>query len=885
MKRNFIILFIILSTIITLSINQYKQYYIKKSLKTTTEQFDKIYKTILNDKYEQSSIILTGISKIFKVDKVLYDVLSADESKKNELRKRVYENFKNRYKKLHSLGLRQLHVYLADGKSFLRMHKPNIYGDNLANVRDAIKYVSTTHLPLNTFEVGVYSYGFRAIYPIFYNKEYVGIIELSFAANTITSEIMRHYFVLSNFFLKDTQKTRNNIALDNNVYKPSHHEGYYYDKEVLKEIKIVSGKDMLKLMPSKEITLKIMNAGKGNIPMSVYDEDINSIFTMIPIVNESNNKNVAFLTIRSKADNINSFNQSILIITILSILLVGLVLLVIYSAIAKKDRYQKILDLASDGVYILDLNSKLIECSENVSTMLGYSKKELYTMSLSDIDAVNNLEKFKETFEHLDNYTNTFKTKHKRKDGSIFDVQVNARLVHYNDTRYIYASVRDISEDKRKEEALLLSKKRFEQAELLGNVGSWEYNIETKEFWVSNQSKSIFGLLVADSTSLTAELIENCVPENKRVHQALLNLIEKGSEYNLKYKINPFDGSKSRIVTSIASVKFDEFKNPIKVTGLIQDITEKSILQKEIEDEKNRFFLAIEGSKDGLWDWNIETNELFFSERFEVMLGYDIGDLSKTFDDWFGLLHPDDKEQASKNVQEYLDTKGKGNYENTFRLRMKDSSWKWIFSRGKAQFDEDGKALRFVGFNTDITEQKESQNKLDYIAKHDSLTNLPNRFLLSELLRYSMSTMKRNNKKLALLFIDLDGFKEVNDTLGHEAGDEVLITIASRMKKAVRASDIVARLGGDEFVIVITDLNKKEDVVPLIQQLLSDIALSIKYNENTMNVSASIGVSMYPQITDIGNELLLRQADQAMYSAKTSGKNQYKFFNIESSVL
>jgi diguanylate cyclase (GGDEF)-like protein/PAS domain S-box-containing protein len=304
---------------------------------------------------------------------------------------------------------------------------------------------------------------------------------------------------------------------------------------------------------------------------------------------------------------------------------------------------------------------------------------------------------------------------------------------------------------------------------------------------------------------------------------------------------------------------------------------------KELQDERNRFSLAVEGSKDGLWDWNIQTDELFFSERFEIMLGYNVGDLPRNIDAWFGLLHPDDKDDVSKAVQDYLNYNSKSNYEGSFRLRAKDGSWIWILGRGKALFDTDGTLIRFVGFNTDISQQKEYQKKLDHTAKHDSLTHLPNRFLLSELLTHEMHIVKRNNKQLALCFIDLDGFKEVNDKYGHEAGDEVLSTVASRMSEIVRESDIVSRLGGDEFVIVISNLKSSSEVIPMLQRLLSDLSSDIPYNKNKIRVSASIGVSFYPQDIDIGNEALLRQADQAMYDAKLLGKNQYQFFNVEAS--
>lgn len=319
------------------------------------------------------------------------------------------------------------------------------------------------------------------------------------------------------------------------------------------------------------------------------------------------------------------------------------------------------------------------------------------------------------------------------------------------------------------------------------------------------------------------------------------------------------------------------------VLGIAHDITQRHNLQNQLEEEKNRFSLAIEGAQDGLWDWNLLTDEVYLTERFETMLGYDVGELPQNTQAWFGLLHPDDKSDTEKVVKEYLEQKGKGNYENTFRLRSKDGSWRWILGRGKAQFDKNGKPVRFVGFNTDISKQVEYQKKLDHIAKHDVLTQLPNRFLLSELLTYAMHKTKRENKYLALLFIDLDGFKDVNDTYGHDIGDEVLLSVASKMNDIIRESDIVSRIGGDEFVVVASGLHSHNEIFPLLQRLLSDLSSDIIYDDKRIKISASIGVSFYPQIKDIGNESLIRQADQAMYDAKLSGKNQYKFFNIAAS--
>lgn len=304
-----------------------------------------------------------------------------------------------------------------------------------------------------------------------------------------------------------------------------------------------------------------------------------------------------------------------------------------------------------------------------------------------------------------------------------------------------------------------------------------------------------------------------------------------------------------------------------------------------LEEERNLFSLAIEGSKDGLWDWNLQNDHFQFSERFEIMLGYNLGELPNNISIWLDLLHPDDKVKAQEVVKKYLASYGKEDYENTFRLKAKDGSWCWILGRGKALFDSEGTPLRFVGFTTDISPLIEAQEKLDNIAKHDALTHLPNRFLLSELLMRAMHGAKRNQNMLALLFIDLDGFKSINDTYGHDTGDKVLITIANRMNKLIRGNDIASRLGGDEFVIVLSDLQNKDEIIPILERFLKELSSTIVVNENSLHVSVSIGVNFYSEEDNIDYETFINQSDQAMYDAKYSGKNQYKFFKKQNSAI
>jgi len=195
--------------------------------------------------------------------------------------------------------------------------------------------------------------------------------------------------------------------------------------------------------------------------------------------------------------------------------------------------------------------------------------------------------------------------------------------------------------------------------------------------------------------------------------------------------------------------------------------------------------------------------------------------------------------------------------------------------------DENNKISNYLGIFSDITEQKEHQKYIEHIAHYDALTGLPNRVLLADRLKQGMVAAQRRQQPLAVAYLDLDGFKNINDTYGHSVGDKLLMQIAQRMKLVVRNGDTVARLGGDEFVAVLQDLSDINSSVPLLLRLLSAASQPVEVGELQLRVSASIGVSYYPQSDEIDADQLLRQADQAMYQAKQSGKNRYHVFDAE----
>ena len=190
---------------------------------------------------------------------------------------------------------------------------------------------------------------------------------------------------------------------------------------------------------------------------------------------------------------------------------------------------------------------------------------------------------------------------------------------------------------------------------------------------------------------------------------------------------------------------------------------------------------------------------------------------------------------------------------------------------------EEGEITHYIAIFSDISKQKESEERLYYLAHYDNLSKLPNRLAFNDRLHQAISRARRVQNKVAVMFLDLDGFKEVNDTLGHDAGDEVIREVAIRLGSATRETDTIARFGGDEFTILLTEIEAKEGIEIAAQKIIDAVSEPIRINSTDARVTTSIGISLYPQDSD-DSETLIRQADMAMYAAKESGKNKYLFF-------
>jgi len=280
----------------------------------------------------------------------------------------------------------------------------------------------------------------------------------------------------------------------------------------------------------------------------------------------------------------------------------------------------------------------------------------------------------------------------------------------------------------------------------------------------------------------------------------------------------------------------------------------------------------------GSWEWNVESSALGWSPETFRLLGYEAGEIAPDFDRALQLVHPEDRSR----IAEIMDTARRGEVSSAkadFRIVWDDGTLRWLHMLAEVEFHDAGPS-RVVGALQDISERKRFEEKLSEMASFDALTGLPNRNLLNDRLGQALAHAARNDGMMAVGFVDLDRFKVINDSLGHDAGDDLLKEVARRLSGCLRGCDTVARQGGDEFVVVITDLARPEDASIVAQKLLEALGPPVTLCGREIIPGASIGFAIYPQ-DGTSLQALLMSADKAMYAAKQAGRGQYRFFDPE----
>lgn len=317
-----------------------------------------------------------------------------------------------------------------------------------------------------------------------------------------------------------------------------------------------------------------------------------------------------------------------------------------------------------------------------------------------------------------------------------------------------------------------------------------------------------------------------------------------------------------------------------EVVRKYEDHLARQQAEEALRESQERYELAARGANDGLWDWNLKTNHIFFSPRWKGMLGYEEDEIAASPREWFEKVHPEDREELKRNLDDHL-AGFTPHFENEHRMLHRDGHYRWMLSRGLAVRDKLGEPYRMAGSLTDITSLKTANARLHYEARHDSLTGLLNRAAFMSSLEEAIEKRKEDKDyQFALLFLDLDRFKSINDTLGHLVGDQLLIAVARRLQNCVRTGDIVARQGGDEFTLLLNHIEGAIEARRIAERIQNKLALPVNVDSQQVFTCASIGIALgnqdYERLED-----MMRDADTAMYRAKALSRAEHQLLGMK----
>jgi diguanylate cyclase (GGDEF)-like protein/PAS domain S-box-containing protein len=577
--------------------------------------------------------------------------------------------------------------------------------------------------------------------------------------------------------------------------------------------------------------------------------------------------------------------------------------------INQKFHFEALVKNSPLAIVILDLDHQVITCNPAFEFLFGYPENEVIGTNLDDLITTPAVAAEAQFYTHRAmNGESVYATgKRRKKDGHLIDVEIHGVPVMVeNQMIGIYALYNDISHRVQTEEALRESEERhriffenvpiplWEQdfSEIKAFIESLEENgvidiraylnihpeavaLCTKLAKINNFNRAALSLYGANTKEELIGSLELMVGEEsyESFKEEILSLIEGNTKFSKEIINRTLSGQLMtvRVELSLAPGYEDTWE---KVFVSTTDITAQKQAQDELRESENRQRTILESMPVLMFAMDENNIITIWNHACEIVTGYRAGEIinnPKAIENLF----PDPEYRRFV----LLEFKRRGNEFNDLELEFtgKDGSKKIIsWSNISGRLPIPGWTYWAIGI--DMTERKAAEEQLKYLASHDTLTDLPNRSLFSDRLNHALSLAKRSQQQVAVIFLDLDNFKMVNDTMGHEKGDELLIEVAQRISKCLRKSDTVARIGGDEFALVVENVISLQDITQIIDKISNAISAPITLGGQIWNITPSIGITLYPQDGEDA-ETLLKGADIAMYTVKEKGKNGYHFFS------
>jgi diguanylate cyclase (GGDEF)-like protein/PAS domain S-box-containing protein len=545
---------------------------------------------------------------------------------------------------------------------------------------------------------------------------------------------------------------------------------------------------------------------------------------------------------------------------------------------------ERVFNLSANLVCIASPEGYFKKISPAFSEILGFSEAEFMDKPFAEFVHPDDRELTNEKMESLAKGIPVirFPNRYICKDGSYKWLEWSARS--FGDEGYIYAIAYDITERIKIENGLEqtlkdldASKKSVVEAHefansLINTVREPLVSLD-QDLRVVTVSRSFYTLFKLIPEEVVGKYIYDVgnkpwdIPKLRQLLETILPEQAAFNDYEVEYDFITI--GRRTMLLSARQVEQKMGKQRI-ILLTIKDITQRKLAENKLKLAANVFTHA----REGIFITDAEANIIDVNDKFTDMTGFSreevIGQSTRILQS--GRQSPDFYSSMWLGLQK------DGYWSGELWNRRKNKELYAQLLTISAVYDEPGQLSNYVAFATDITLMKQSQAELERIAHYDILTNLPNRVLLADRLTQAMLQCRRHEQSLAVVFLDLDGFKAVNDTYGHDFGDQLLIALSDRMKEALREGDSLSRIGGDEFVAVLADLPHVEDCEPVLGRLLLAASEPITIAGVIINVSASIGITLYPE-DNVDADQLMRHADQAMYVAKQSGKNRYHIFD------
>lgn len=539
---------------------------------------------------------------------------------------------------------------------------------------------------------------------------------------------------------------------------------------------------------------------------------------------------------------------------------------------------ENLIETANAIIVQLDTQGRVVRLNHAAEEITGYTFDELRDRNwFATIAPRERYPQVWQAFEQLiardgelPKFENPILTKH---GAERYIVWRNSQIVERGQVTGTLSFGLDITETKAMQDRLAASEMSLRDAQSLAQIGSWTYDLQHGELYWSDEIFSILELSTPRIAPSGASFLALVHPDDReRVKAAHRHFRTYHRPYEIAFQLLLPDGTVKYIRQHARAVAGND-SAVLRHVGTLQDITLQVLQEMSLKESEDRFRTIADYTFD--WEyWRGPNGEmLYISPSCERITGYSAAEFVSHPDLFTEMVHPDDRPLLEQHQQNLTD---KPHADLSYRIITKTGETRWIAHGCQAVFAPDGTPRGRRGSNRDITDLKQAEQLAQQLAYYDTLTQLPNRRLLLDRLLHAISQAKRFQRALAVMFLDLDRFKQVNDTLGHAMGDTLLIEVARRLSSCVREGDTVARTGGDEFIIVLPEIAHPEDATTVADKILAAVTKPITLDQHTMHISTSIGIAVYPiNGTDDANELM-KKADQAMYAAKHAGRNCYQ---------